>query len=83
LLLLGVFEDIALTIRWNVADEWILYDSLGFVIPYYYRLLKPLIEALRREHGDQSLYERIDHLVECWQKQISVRTSKPLEEPSV
>jgi Domain of unknown function (DUF4760) len=80
--LLGIFEDIALMIKWDLADEWILYDSIGYMIPFYYDMLLPLIMQQRNECDDITIYERVEGLATCWKEIRSFRTGRHLVEPT-
>jgi hypothetical protein len=74
---LGLLEDIALTIRSNVADEKVLYDSLSFMLHEVYKTFQPFIEGLRAAHGgDETLYCEIEKLSKQWNEGRSYRTNK-------
>jgi hypothetical protein len=74
---LGLLEDIALTIRSNVADEKVLYDSLSFMLHEVYETFQPFIEGLRAAHGgDETLYCEIEKLSKQWNEGRSYRTNK-------
>lgn len=76
--LLGLWEDLALSIRARVADEQVLYDSLSFALPASYKNFRPFIEWNRKIANDRTIYEEFETLVDCWEKGISYGTKKRL-----
>lgn len=74
--LLGVFEDLAQAIKAGVADEQVLHDSLGFMVPHYHDRLASFIAAERTVCGDDSLYENLEALVSHWKQGKSYRRGR-------
>ena len=66
ILILGVFEDIAIAISTGYADESVLYRSISGMVPLYFEGLKGYINGLRKEADDPSLYRELEQLNDRW-----------------
>ncbi|MEY4916318.1 MAG: hypothetical protein RL616_231 [Verrucomicrobiota bacterium] len=79
LTVLGVFEDTSLAIQSDVACEKILYNSLGFLVPWIFDNLKPFIEYRRNKDNDKTIWIEIEKLAVSWKEKKSINDGSLLE----
>lgn len=74
-LVLGYYEDLAITIRVGAADEEILYLSLARVVKADFDLARLSVAKRREERENNAIYYETECLVRAWEAERSY--SKP------
>ena len=77
-IILSIFEDVALAIRENIADEKMLYDSIYATVRYYYKHLEPYISHMRKHLNEPKIFINVEELEKSWSKKKSLRTKREL-----
>jgi len=78
LYLLGILEDIALSIRAEVADERLLHDSLSLIVTGNYDLFASFIQGMRAERKDNTVFAELQALADAWRDGRSLCTRHQL-----
>ncbi len=65
---LGAFEDMAIAIKHQIADEQFLKDSMIIMIDIYFRAFRGYIIGLREEMKTEMLYNELEDLHKRWNK---------------
>jgi hypothetical protein len=76
---LGLLEDLALAIRIKDADEFVLYQSLSFLVPRAFSSSEKFIIHVRHTHNDLTLLEDFEKLSKCWTEGKSYCSGKELK----
>jgi len=76
--LLGLFEDIAIAVQEEYADETTLYRSLSFMIPWCFQNFSPYIHEERRIFKDDKLFFEFEKVAGAWRENKSAVTGKPI-----
>jgi hypothetical protein len=66
--LLGAFEDMAIAIKHDIADEGFLKDSMIVMIETYFLGFRGYITGLRNDRKKQILYCELENLYNSWNK---------------
>lgn len=79
---LGLWEDIAVGIRFGCLDEDVLFYSLSFLIPWHYDKMRPYIDEERTRSGDPYLFSEMQRLANSWKANTSLITGKEYHFPA-
>ena len=71
---LNWFEGVSIAIQKDYVEEDTLYLSLVYVIPFYFKSLKPFIDQERKRCGDNLLFIELEKLVNAWTSQTYLST---------
>ncbi len=63
--------------------EQVLYESLAFLIPYHFNMLRPYVDSERTETGDRLIFEHVAKLVARWESNEFLSTGQLVERISM